>query len=49
MSMETTRFRPPLAHYPSAVPLDELTRLLTQDVGASICVIGALVVLFGKR
>jgi len=40
MSMETTRFRPALDRYPSAVPMDELTRLLSQDVGASICVIG---------
>lgn len=38
--MDSMRFRPPVPDYPSAVPMDELTRLLSQDVGASICVIG---------
>jgi diguanylate cyclase (GGDEF)-like protein/PAS domain S-box-containing protein len=38
--MDTLRFRPPVPDYPSAVPMDELTRLLSQDVGASICVVG---------
>lgn len=38
--MDTTRFRPPVPDYPSAVPMDELTRILSQEVGASICVVG---------
>ncbi len=38
--MDTIQFRPPVPHYPSAVPMDELTRLLSHEVGASICVIG---------
>lgn len=38
--MDTLRFRPPVPDYPSAVPMDELTRLLSQEVGASICVVG---------
>ena len=38
--MSTPRFRPPVTDYPSAIPMAEVTRLLAQDLGAYICVIG---------
>ncbi|WP_156862317.1 diguanylate cyclase [Casimicrobium huifangae] len=39
--MATLRFRPPIPDYPSAIPMSELSRIVTQDAGASICIVGA--------
>jgi diguanylate cyclase (GGDEF)-like protein/PAS domain S-box-containing protein len=38
--MSQPEFRPPLLDYPTDIPLEELSRLFCQDVGASISVVG---------